>query len=463
MLKKIDLTKGNIWKGLLIFVIPLLIGNVFQQAYSLVDAIIVGQTLSAEAFTGVSVTGSASSFILGFASGLCSGLAVPVAQFYGAKDEKSVRKSMATGFVIAAIAGLLLTGIGLACCRPLLLLLNTRSEVFSYAEDYLWAIFSGIVFTVFYNVISFYLRSLGDSVTPLIALVVACLLNIGLDFLFIAVLNMGTAGAGWATVIANLCSALVCFFSLYKRFPSYRIKLRDFQLQKGMVLNTLKISLPMALQYSIIGIGLMVQQSAVNSLGYIAGTEIGYDTAYGAAGKIDGFSNCVIMALGTAMATFAGQNYGSRDLERIKKGLKIGTILGLLTVALMAAIIIPLTPYIMKLFISVDDPALNEATLLYMSIDLGMYALLTLLYTYRSALQGLGKSFITMIVGAIELAMRISAALLLAHFGGWLGLCFSNPCSWFISDIVLIPALIHCLRVYTQQVKDGTFGQLKTN
>lgn len=468
---KLDMTKGSIIKGLLLFMVPLLIGNIFQQLYSIVDAIIVGQVMGQAALTGVNCTGSASFFIIGFASGLTGGLAIPIAQYFGAKDKVNLKKAVAMSLVVSLIIGVVLTAIGLAICGPMLVLLKTDTSIFDYAYDYLFTIFAGLICTIFYNMATFILRSLGDSTTPLIALIVAALFNVGGDYLFVAVFNLGTVGAALATVLSNLLAAIISFIVLFARFKDIRLKFGDLIIQKNdvpLLLYDLKISLPLAFQNSIIGIGLLVQQGAVNSLGVIPGAfqmnpagemePVLYSTAYGNAGKIDSFSNCIILAIGTTMSTFCGQNYGSRDLKRIKKGLIQGMLMGLVTVAILAAILIPLTPYISLLFSSNQDPLLLEATQFYMMIDLLFYALLVTLYILRSSLQGLGKTVITMIVGAIELLMRIGAALLLSHLFGWTGLCFSNPAAWIVSDLVLIPAMIIAINKFTKEDLKGEFG-----
>ena len=456
---KLDMTKGSIIKGLLLFMVPLLIGNIFQQLYSIVDAIIVGQVMGQAALTGVNCTGSASFFIIGFASGLTGGLAIPIAQYFGAKDKVNLKKAVAMSLVVSLIIGVVLTAIGLAICGPMLVLLKTDASIFDYAYDYLFTIFAGLICTIFYNMATFILRSLGDSTTPLIALIVAALFNVGGDYLFVAVFNLGTVGAALATVLSNLLAAIISFIVLFARFKDIRLKFGDLIIRKNdvpLLLYDLKISLPLAFQNSIIGIGLLVQQGAVNSLGVIPGAfqmspagemePVLYSTAYGNAGKIDSFSNCIILAIGTTMS------------KRIKKGLIQGMLMGLVTVAILAAILIPLTPYISLLFSSNQDPLLLEATQFYMMIDLLFYALLVTLYILRSSLQGLGKTVITMIVGAIELLMRIGAALLLSYLFGWTGLCFSNPAAWIVSDLVLIPAMIIAINKFTKEDLKGEFG-----
>ncbi len=468
--KIVDMTKGSILKGMLIFLFPLLIGNLFQQAYNVVDSIIVGQILGDDAFTAVGATGSSSFMILGFASGLTSGLAVCAAQYFGAKDEAGLRKSLVTSILISLISAIVLTVVGIACIDPLLTLTDLDGQFYQYAKEYLFPIFIGIVFTIAYNLFSNILRSLGDTRTPLYALILGCLVNIGADYLFVGPFNMGIAGAAWATILSQAISAIYCAIWMFYRYSYTRIKKEDWKPVGKMYASHVRISLPMAVQFAIVGIGLLMQQKGANMINNAYMAEMAgnpniveglYTTAYSAAGRIDGFSNCVILAIGTMMATYCGQNYGSADLPRIKKGLYLGTVMGISVCLVMAAILIPLTPYILYLFLQNPSPEVQQATFLYMAVQLGCYALLSTLYVFRSSIQGLGRSEITIIVSAVELVLRIIFALVLAQYAGWIGLSFSNPIAWVGADLVLIPAMILIIKKFNRQQKEGTFGLKK--
>lgn len=461
-----DLTKGNVFKCLILFMIPLIIGNVFQQAYSLVDAIIVGKTLGDAAFSGVSCTGSASFLVIGFANGLTCGLCVPTSQFYGAKDYDKLRKSVATSFILCLIINLILTIIAVVSCVPLLKLLNTSDTLMPYASSYLYTIFLGIGATIFYNIVCFILRAIGDSKTPLYALIIASVINIGLDFLFIKGFKMGTEGAGYATIISQLLSGLFCFAYMFIRYPFLRLKKDDFKMKWSFSMQHLRIALPMAFQYSIIAIGLMFQQKAVNTLDLKNNQIEGafkdlYATSYSAAYKIDNFGLNIIAALGTTMSTYCGQNYGARNLKRIKKGLLYGTIIGFVMSISLAGIIIPFGGSFLPIFLNNINDDIRHNAQLFMNMQCIFYFLVTLIYIYRSSLQGLGESNITVLAGVIELVMRIVASLILAEFFGWIGICFSNQCAWIGADLVLIPATIYFMKKYNKQEKNNSFGVIK--
>lgn len=456
-MKSNDLTQGNIFRNLIRFMIPLIIGNIFQQAYSLVDAIIVGKILGDTAFAGVSSTGSASFLILGFAGGLTAGLTIPTAQYYGAKNQPLLKKSITTALTLSAAIALLLTTIALIGCRSLLEVLSTSETLMPFAYAYLFAIFAGIGATIFYNIVCFILRAIGDSRTPLIALILASVLNIGFDFLFILGFRMGVEGAGWATVVSQLISGLICFVYMFVRYPFLRLKKEDWKWKGSFAFRHLKIAVPMAFQYSIIAIGLMVQQKAVNLLDTANGQDI-YVTSYSAASKIDNFGGTIISALGTAMATFCGQNYGSGNLPRIRKGFLYATLIGAALSVLLTAIILPLGPSFLKIFLNTVTDDIRTNSQYFLISQCAFYFLLSLIYVFRSGLQGLGESNITVLAGITELVMRILACILLAKFFGWIGICLSNPCAWIGSDLVLLPAFMLYMRKYRRQSASGTFG-----
>lgn len=451
LMKNIDLTKGNILKSIILFTIPILIGNVFQQLYSFVDAVIVGQTMGSNAYVAVGVTGSLTFLILGFANGLASGLAVPASQYYGAKNFENVRKGVATSFLLAFIVGLILTIVSLISSTSLLKMINTSSSLFANSKAYIDSIFAGILATIFYNLISHLLRALGDSKTPLIALVAAALLNVGLDFLFIATFKWGTAGAGWATVLSQFLAGAGCLIYLLYKYPYTRVKIKDFALKKEMTLYHLKLSIPMAFQFSIIAIGLIVQQSAVNSLDAIYNPMPNhiqdlYATAYVNASKINGFPSSILMALGTAMATYCGQNYGAKNIYRIKKGLIASTFVAIGLSIILAVIMIPLVPYIIPLLSSDVPKESIPLSQQFLTAQGCFFTFLGFIYVYRSSLQGLGKSYITVLVSTFELVARIAISILFTKYFEWQGLCFSDVIAWIMANVVLIPAIIYYVK-----------------
>ena len=303
-----DLTAGKPLRKIILFTIPIFIGNVFQQLYSMVDAIIVGQTINTiivgqtinnDALAGVGATGAISFLIIGFVQGLTAGFAVKTSQLFGAKDEEGVRRSIASSILLGAGLTVVLTAVSVVTTMPLLKLMQTPDDIIGYSYDYIVTIYWGLIA---YNLGSSVLRAIGDSRTPLVFLVVAAVLNVGLDFLFIVAFKMGVAGAGWATVLSQGVSAIGCFAFLFARFKRFRIRGKHFANPLMFYWQHMAIGLPMALQFSI---GMMVQQTALNKLGSVA------VTAYTAASKIDNLATQSLYALGSTVATYCGQNYGA--------------------------------------------------------------------------------------------------------------------------------------------------------
>ena len=427
-----DLTVGKPLKSIVLFMLPIMVGNIFQQLYSMVDTIIVGQTISAQALAGVGVTNSMSLLIIGFVQGLTSGFSVKTSQMFGAHDEDGVKRSLAASLALSTVISVALTFVAVYTTMPLLRLIDTPEDVIGYSYDYIVAVYWGLAATVFYNLGSAMLRAVGDSRTPLIFLILAALLNVGLDFLFILEFDMGVAGAGWATVVSQAVSAIGCFAVMFAKFPVYRIGLKHFASSVKFYWQHMALGLPMALQFSIIAVGIMVQQSALNALGSVA------VTAYTAANKIDSIINQSLAALGAAVATFCGQNYGAGKYDRIRQGVKlsmaVGIICSLIGFAFVALLAKPLT----ALFSNEITEEILDLSRQYLIWQGAMYIFLTAIYVYRNALQGIGKSTFAMLGGGIEVVMRVLASLLLAKALGYTGICVSNPAAWIGADIFFV-------------------------
>ncbi len=311
-----DLTKGKPLKLIFWFTIPLLIGNIFQQFYSLSDTLIVGQTLGVKALAAVGSTGSVQFLIIGFAQGLTAGLSIITAQHYGARDYKGVRRSFAISIVISLIVGLILTALSMVLVDHILVLMQTPADIMVNARTFLQIMLGGMLAPIAFNLLSNIIRALGDSRTPLWFLIISSLINIGLELLFILVFHWGIAGAGWATILAQLLASLMCVVYIILKVPVLHIGRRHFHLVAKEVRAHLNVGLPMAFQMSIIAIGTIVLQAALNSLGTnsVAATT--------AAQKIDQLATQPLMSFGVTMATFAAQNYGAKQYERIITGVK---------------------------------------------------------------------------------------------------------------------------------------------
>ena len=451
-----DLTVGKPFKSILFFTIPIFIGNVFQQLYSMIDAIIVGQTISDAALAGVGATGAISFLIIGFVQGLTAGFAVKTSQLYGAQNEEGIRRSVASSLALSTVLSIVLTFVSVYTTMPLLRLMQTPDDIIGYSYDYIVTIYWGLAASVFYNLASSVLRALGDSKTPLVFLIIAALLNIGFDFAFILGLNSGVAGAGWATVLSQALSAIGCFVYMFVRFPVCRVKLRHFVNKPLFYLQHLAIGVPMALQYSITAIGMMVQQTALNKLG----TQI--VTAYTAASKVDNLAQQSLAALGTAVATYSGQNYGAGKFVRIRKGVTESMLMGAVCSVVSLVFVVVCAKPLTMLFVkdaSEEILALSKEFLLWQGV---FYVALAAIFVYRNALQGIGRSALTMIAGATELVMRSLASIFLAKWYGFTGICFSSPSAWVGADVFLLIAYFVIMhKVIKKAMRSGADNPLK--
>ncbi len=443
-----ELTKGRPIELILMFAVPLLIGNLFQQLYSLSDTIIVGQTLGVNALAAVGSTGSIQFLIIGFAQGLTAGLSIMSAQFFGAHDYKKVRESFATSIVISAVVTVILTFLSVYFIHDILMLMNTPAEIEHNAQLFSTIIFSGIITQMAYNLLANVIRSLGDSRTPLYFLIIAAVVNIILELLFILVFHWGVAGAGFATVTAQLFSVVLCVIYIIKKIPLLQVHLDDFKHINGqMITSHLNVGLPMAFQSSIIAIGAIMIQSALNSLGTTA------VAATTAASKIDQIATLPMNSFGVAMATYTAQNYGAREFSRILRGVKSAVLLSGGFSIVAALMMIVFGKNMVMLFIGKTDAGVLSLSQVYFNVNSSFYVLLAVLFIFRNTLQGLGKSFIPTAAGLVELGMRIGAALFLATRFGYAGACFASPLAWLGSCLVLISSYVSAVKMLKRRQK----------
>lgn len=426
-----DMTRGNPVKLILLFSIPLLIGNIFQQFYSMVDTIIVGRFVGVDALAAVGSTGSMVFLVNGFATGLTSGFAVLVSQKFGAKDEKGLRKSVSSAVTLTVISVVIVTLISLICGKPLLKLMNTPDNIMADAYTYIKIIYGGLVTTVAYNLIASILRALGDSKTPLYFLIISSVLNVILDLVFIINFKMGVAGAAYATIISQGVSAILCLIYTYKKFTILRLKKEDFKVKKRYYYKHLKIGIPMALQFSITAIGIMTVQGALNVFG---STVI---ASYTAASKALQLVMQPAITFGVTMATYCGQNLGAREYGRIKDGVKACTKISIITSIVAGAVLIFLGKYFVMMFITNPDAEILKYAQQVLDISAIFFIPLGLIFIYRNALQGIGDSFIPMMAGAYELIARAIVAFTLPRYLEFWGICLADPVAWFAAAIPL--------------------------
>ena len=439
-----DLTQGSPMKLLISFAMPLLGGFLFQQLYSFVDTAIVGRFLGYDALAAVGSTGSLNFLINGFCMGICSGFAIPIAQARGAKDDTELRRFVMHATYLGAGISLLLaliTGFG----TPLFLrLMNTQEELIGMAVSYIQPVFFAIPATVLYNMTAGIMRSLGDSRTPMLAIVIAALLNIVLDLLFILVFHMGVAGAAWATIISQLISGLWCLLVLRRNFPVLRMTREDRVIRTPFVRRLLGMGLPFGLQYSITAIGSVTVTIAVNGLGTIA------IAAVTAAGKLSMLFCIVFDALASAMATYAGQNIGARKLDRIHQGLKAVSIVGCIYCVLAFLVILFFGKGIVSLFVDADDPAIIAEVLSkahqFLIVNSALYIPLLFVNIVRFTIQGVGFTTVAMTAGVMELIGRAGVAMLLVPVFGFDAAVWANPAAWVLADCFLFPCYFTVMR-----------------
>lgn len=427
-----DMTKGSPAKLILAFTIPILIGNLFQQFYSMVDTAIVGQFVGVGALAAVGATGGVIFLVQGFVNGLTHGFSVIVSQRYGANDELGIKKATATSIYLSAIATVVLTVICVLLAKPVLQLMNTPVDILEDATSYVTIFFGGLVSIIVYNLLASLLRAFGDSKTPLYFLILASITNIILDLVLIINFKMGVAGAAIATVVSQGLSGLLCYFYMIKKFDILTLKKEHFKYDPMLVKELMYVSLPMALQYAITAIGVMILQVAVNSFG---STTV---AAFTAATKVEQLVVQPGIAIGMTMATYAAQNLGARRIDRVRQGARQSAWITIVTNALSSVIVIFLGGYIVQLFIPSANVEALPISMEYLKITAIFYPVLGLLFLYRFALQGLGNTVVPMFAGVMELVMRTIVAFTLPGLLGYQGVCLASPLAWIGATVWLI-------------------------
>lgn len=432
-----DLTTGSPMKLILGFATPLLFGFLFQQFYNVVDTIIVGQCLGVKALAGVGATGSLNFMIVGFCMGVCNGFAIPVAHKFGAKDYSGMRQMIANSVWLSCAFAAVMTAVVTFLCRNILLLMNTPADIFDNAYSYILIIFWGIPATYLYNLLSGVIRSMGDSKTPLMFLLLSSVLNIGLDLLCIVTFHMGIAGAAAATVVSQLVSGVLCFFYMKKKFEILQISKEEWKVNLGHMRLLCGMGVPMGLQYSITAIGSVILQTAVNSLGSVAVASVT------AAGKVSMFFCCPFDAMGSTMATYGGQNVGAKKLDRLGEGLRACSKLGI-GYALIAFVILFFFGNVFTgLFVTAGETEIVSFARQMLLANAMFFIPLAFVNIIRFMIQGMGFSMFAVLAGVFEMVARALAGLFLVPWLGFTGACLASPLAWIFADAFLIPAYIH--------------------
>ena len=435
-----DLTNGSPSKHILGFAVPMLFGMLFQQFYNLVDTIIVGKTLGVEALAGVGATGSINFMIIGFCMGVCNGFVIPVAQCFGAKKPADLRKYVFNGYICSVVFAIVLTLASVIFCRKILIVMNTPADIIDHAYNYIVVIFIGIPTVFLYNMVSGVIRSLGDSKTPVVFLVLSSIINVVLDFFLILVCKMGVAGAGWATVTSQLISGLTCLIYMYKKYDILKGDKSERVLDRRFITNLCMNGVPMGLQYSITAIGSTILQAAVNTLGST------YVAAMTAGSKMFNFTCCPFDALGSTMATYAGQNVGAAKIKRLGQGVRSAMIIGSVYSVLSLIALYFTTDYIALLFVNASETTIIALTRQFILASACFYIPLTGVNVVRFCIQGMGFSVFAISAGILEMIGRAFAAIILIPNIGFMGACLASPIAWIAADAFLFPAFIHCAK-----------------
>ncbi len=431
--KTIIMTKGNPYKLLLQFALPLMLGNIFQQMYTLVDTMVVGKGVGVDALAAVGASDWLNWMSLGILAGLAQGFSIPMAQEFGAGHKESLRKTIGNAISLSVICAIVLLVVFQVIAKPVLVLLQTPAEILPTAMCYIRIFFAGIPITMTYNVLAATLRAMGDGKTPLYAMIVASITNIVLDVLFVMVLPFGVAGAAVATLIAQVVAAVYCYVTLNK-IGGLSLKKEDFALQTQRTVNLLKLSLPLAFQNAIIAVGGMIVQFVVNGFGvlFIAG--------YTATNKLYGLLEMAAVSFGYAISTYVGQNVGAREYKRLKSGHVAALAVSLITSLVITVAMLVFGKLFISLFLSGSPKEIEVAGavawryLLFMSLALSA---LYLLYVYRSALQGMGNTLIPMLSGILEFFMRTGMVLVLTKHIGSDGIFWAEISAWIGAAVLL--------------------------
>lgn len=426
-----ELTSGSPIKLITFFMLPIFLGNIFQQLYNLVDALIVGRIIGINALAAVGATSPIIFMIISFIFASTQGFTVITAQKFGAREYDLVKKSLAASIVLSAALTIIVTLISAPFAYQLLAFLRTPTDIIDMADTYLFIMLVGIFATVFYNLSSNVIRALGDSKTPLYFLIFASILNVFLDIYFIVNLKMGIAGAGWATVLSQAVSTILCLTFMFWKFPILRVKKEDWNVSKDFYMEHLRVGIPMGFQMSVLSIGIIALQFVLNGFGSVA------VAAFTTAMRVDQLFTQVYLALGATMAVFAAQNFGAKKLARIKEGAKASIFIAFITSIFSILVLTFFSGDLVALFMSEVDPEVVRLAEIYLHILMIFFFFLGVLLIFRNILQGMGSVMAPLASGIAELIARTACAFIFGHYFGYVGICTATPAAWATAALVL--------------------------
>ena len=437
-----SMTSGNSLKLLLTFMVPLIIGNIFQQMYSISDIIIVGRTIGVNALASVGAAAPIFMLLVMVTMGMSNGLNVLTGQFFGAEDYNTMRRSVAMSIRLSVIAVIILA-VGMhIIIDPLLRLMNLPDILYRDTRSYILIVAEGLWAMMAYNFFSAVLRALGDSKTPVYFLIFATIVNVGLALLFILKFGLGVPGSAYALVMAQGLSAFLCAIYMWKHFPILRLKKSDWGWDTRFAVSHLKMGLPMAGQFSILGIGILLIQSITNSFGPTA------IAGFTAAIRVEQLALQPMASFGIAMAAFSAQNYGAKQFPRIRDAVKKCSLIAMAFAFCAGILIFFFSENIIGIFIEEGNPDVVKHALLYLNCSVPFYFFLSQMFIYRSAVQGMGVGMVPLASSLIELSMRVGVAKFLAADWGFRGVCYASPVAWVAGSFFLFFAYHYFIRLF---------------
>jgi len=442
-----DMTKGNPTKLILLFALPLILGNFGQQLYMVVDAIIVGQGVGVEALAALGATDWIYWLVLWTVQAMTQGFSILITQNFGSGNHRQLRKSITMSTLLCLFIGIALTVASLLAAKPLLTLLKTPSNIYEGSLSYITVMYAGTLIVTAYNMASAILRSFGDGKTPLIAMAIAAVTNIGLDLLFVIVFGWGITGAATATLIAQLISFLYCLH-IIRKIPIIRTERTDWSIDGPIIKKLCKLGFPLAFQHTVIAIGGMILQSVINGFGFI------FVAGFTATNKLYGMLESSAISFGFSTSTYMAQNWGANLVERLEKGLKSAVKLSVIVSVAISAAMLIFGRDLLGMFVPSSSKSASQVLDIayqYLFIMSVLLVILYLLHTYRSALQGLGNTIAPMISGFIEFAMRVGIAVVLPSVIGEFGIFFAEPAAWAGAAVYLIIAYYREIRLIKQK------------
>lgn len=435
-----DMTVGSPVKLIIQFMIPMFLGNVFQQFYNIVDSIVAGQFIGVDALAAIGSTGSLMFFVTGWLNGLSSGFAIIVAQRFGARKYDEMRHYVAMSFYLMAAFALVMTAAFLALNEPILRLMNSPENVMHDVKSYMGIIYAGLIITAAYDILAAVLRALGDSRSPLYFLIISAGINVVLDIALICVFGMGVEGCAYATVIAQGISAVCCIIYIVKKYPILHLKKENFAISLDSFRRLIALGIPMGLQFSITAIGTIIVQGAVNIYGttYMAG--------FSAAGKIQNIASMVAVSMGATIATYVGQNRGAGKMDRVKQGVNYCWIMLLVWSVIEMLLMYFGGKYFTYLFVSSSQADVINVSVTYFHTVFWAYPFLCTIFLFRNALQGMGYGLVPMLGGVFELVARTAIVVFVAGKTTFAGVCLADPVAWIAALIPLIPYYFHVMK-----------------